>query len=254
MWKNKKNIPKRMGFITDQKGILRRYIREREHWESHLMNCHKFIVDNMNNQKFSNIAFLGSGWWLDIPVEQVINNFSRVFMVDIFHPRQIKHRAAKIDNLELIEYDITGGVIEEVYQKVREKKKLSVSLNITSVPELNFSGNTLIVSINILNQLDNLIVEWIQSKLGPNIESTPMQHQIQLNHINFIQENKGILISDVEEINRDPKGSLVSSRSLVFPEFPDALIHKEWVWKFDTHGLYREGLLTNFTVKAVRFE
>ena len=38
-----KNIYSKFGYISDQKGILSRYNREKKNWDEHLNNCKKYL-------------------------------------------------------------------------------------------------------------------------------------------------------------------------------------------------------------------
>ncbi len=56
-----------MKYISDQKGILNRYLAEGNNWEAHLEKTRGFITGCLEKNKPETVAVLGSGWLLDIP-------------------------------------------------------------------------------------------------------------------------------------------------------------------------------------------
>ena len=107
MKKNVKAI-RRMGFIRDQQGIMNRYLRESARWKYHLERTRRFISDSFSGAEAETVAVLGSGWLLDVPLEDLCRRFRRVFLVDIHHPLQIRKRTAQMQEVELIETGLTA--------------------------------------------------------------------------------------------------------------------------------------------------
>lgn len=241
-----------MGLSGDQDGIMERYINEEGYWNEHLNNSKGFIQRVVEEIKPKSIAVLGSGWLLDVPVEFLLDNCERIFFYDIRHPRPIVHRYAKIDKIEFVNMDITGGAIQYIYEQIKAKKYMEI----TDVPECGFQPVQpvdLVISLNVLNQLDILIVEYLRrfSKVLSD-DVLLLRKKIQLAHLNSLLADTSCLISDFEESLYDRTGSLVEKRSLVFTCLPEGKYNEEWIWKFDNRMTYYPNRTTHFKVKAVR--
>jgi len=81
---------RKMEYISDQRGIINRYINEGKNWNLHLENTKKYIINSTKTKNKENVAILGSGWLLDLPLSFLNENFKTIYLVDIYHPRQIK--------------------------------------------------------------------------------------------------------------------------------------------------------------------
>ena len=124
----KRSVIKRMGYLSDQKGIINRYLRERGGWDSHLYRCRDYILRSVDQIKPDVISILGSGWLLDVPLEELADAGIMINLVDINHPPQVRRKASRFKNVSLIENDITGGLTDIIYQ--------SVSANITNIADI----------------------------------------------------------------------------------------------------------------------
>ena len=66
---------RKMGYISDQEGIMKRYLNEQDKWEFHLQNTRQFILDSFKDVQIRNLAIFGSGWLLDLPLEELSKKF-----------------------------------------------------------------------------------------------------------------------------------------------------------------------------------
>jgi hypothetical protein len=247
-----KRIIRKMGYSFDQDGIMRRYINERDNWQEHLNNSKDFIKQVVIKKSVQNIAILGSGWLLDVPYEFLSEHCHNVYFYDIRHPKPVINKLKKFANIELINMDITGGMIQYVYDLVKVKNYSFLS-NIPSIKFIPEKKVDHIVSVNLLNQLDILLIEYLRK--FPTIDTKSLQElrkQIQLNHLKSMEPGKASLITDYEEILYDRTGKLVKTSSLVFNEFPQTNIEEEWLWKFDTQMTFYQNRITHFKVKALQ--
>ncbi len=83
----------------------------------HLKNCRNFILKALDYCKPSKVTVLGSGWLLDLPLKEMTDLVTEINLVDIIHPPEVKEQAAGIKKVILREEDISGGLINEVWQK-----------------------------------------------------------------------------------------------------------------------------------------
>jgi len=159
-----KKILKEMKYISDQQGIMNRYFAESKGWDKHLHNARSFILENFRKHRPETIMILGSGWLLDVPLDELLTECKQVYLADIHHPPQVQHRVKKAKNAQLITTDISGGAIEQIYNLVQSYKKDRVqkSLNVVSLQHPDLPSVDYYVSLNLLNQLDILLVDYIK--------------------------------------------------------------------------------------------
>ena len=252
---SKPNILKEMGFVIDQDGIIDRYAREKQGWDIHLNNSKQAILDAVAIHKPSTISILGSGWLLDVPIEELSALYSKVYLYDIAHPAQIRHKASKFSNVEIVECDITGGSIQKTWDEVQRWKHEHGSIDLSKIVgngfELQYQSD-MVVSLNILNQLDILICDYLLENTTLNAEDLiPLRIAIQKKHIENIQKQAFCLISDIEEIVKDIETETIEIRPLVLATLPQTSHQKQWQWQFDSSGNYYDGKSVTFNVQAL---
>jgi hypothetical protein len=247
-------ILKRMGYFDDQEGIVRRFINEGSNWTEHIKNTKDFIEKFVSKTKNCNVAVLGSVWMLDVPLEYLAENCNHVYLFDIRHPRQIIHRYRQLKNISFICQDVTGGTVEEVYNIMDTRKPDYDQLN--NLERCGFSTSEpidLVVSVNILNQLDILVLEYIRKfRIPEHFSTNTLRSTIQEAHIQSLKEGISCIISDYEEILYDKSDNLAHSNSLLFTKLPDGAYKAEWIWKFDTQMTYYPNYKTFFKVLAIQ--
>lgn len=242
-------VVKRLGYLTDQKGIINRYLREGGAWDTHLLRSKEYIKRAVGHYKPEVVTILGSGWLLDVPLEELVETVNTINLVDINHPRQIRARVEKMGNVNLITSDVTGGLMDVIWQK---RKRSTLNLDEISIPIYNPEYNTgLIISLNLLTQLDMLLFEFLTEKVGLNPdECLNFRKRVQERHIEFLKSRESILITEVKESVYKDK-VLISNSNLLFTKFPAGTNIEKWEWIFDTRGLYYSGKKVVFNVKAI---
>jgi hypothetical protein len=249
---NKKTL-KRMRYTSDQEGIMNRYLRESANWDKHLKNTRKFILNRIKKQHFNSIAFLGSGWLLDVPLNELLEMNKTVFLYDIRHPRQIKHKLKEYNTVILHEIDLTGGLIEKFYQVVKNNSAGDITSPIEELsancklPEIK---GDIVVSLNIMDQLDGLLIEFLKSEIAlENKFWLKIRKQIQKNHLRLLEMHRSLLIADVEELISDKNGTITNP--LLFAKMPHGKYRENWKWVFDTTGSYHKNKKTVFNVVGI---
>lgn len=246
-------ILRTFGFKSDQEGIMSRHLREHGGWNPHLNNTRQAIIDAMQSKPRKMACILGSGWLLDVPIDELSQSFDEVVLVDIFHPRQIVNRVEKLGNVSVQILDLSG-VVESVYDALQQKKQITVN-------DITFT-NTLadlcaclnpdfVVSVNLLNQLDILITDYLKEKqaMVPD-EIFRFKQLIQKHHITQLPVGKSYLITDFEEQIFLRDGNLERSNPLVFIDLPKNDQTRYWQWNFDSLQTYYDYRTTVFNVMA----
>lgn len=252
----KYSILKKMRYVADQQGILDRYIKETNAWASHLEKTKETIINCASNKKRGSCAILGSGWLLDVPVEFLCQNFETVYLFDVIHPTQVKHKMHKHKNVVLVEQDITGGTINEFYESVQLNKSLKKRKEPNEFSFHGFEYNQAfdyVVSVNILNQLDTLIIDYIEKYgLYNAAEILGFRKSIQQSHIDSLPKGKSCLITDYEELVLTPGGEIEAVNPLIYVNLPQQNTINKWQWQFD-HLDYKAGKDVVFNVVALEF-
>lgn len=234
-----RSIYRKMGFYSDQSGIIRRYRREAEFWEEHLRNTKESILTFSGNKNKNKIAILGSGWLLDIPMEEISQLFSEIWLFDICHPKGIKELYNR-ENIHFIETDLSGFAVP-VFKMCKSTRKITPEILNALKPEFpyNFQDFDYVVSCNILDQLDDLLIEYIRrnSIITPELENK-LRAKLQKIHINSLPDHKSIIITDTVEFLVNSSDAIICEKELIFKEIRNRESKKEWIWKFDNSRLY----------------
>jgi hypothetical protein len=243
-----------MNFLSDQEGILSRFLNESSNWEPHLDKSRKFILDSIRGKNVPVITILGSGWLLDVPLEELQEKCDKIRLIDIFHPPQIRRKIRDLSRVEAIQQDITGGMIEQAYQLVQEFRKTGRKRNVADLRLTGFVTECnpgFVVSLNILNQLDILIIDYLKKfSIYTGEEIMVLRKMIQQSHIDSLPHNHSCIITDYEELIYDGN-KLERNNSLVHVPLPQGKRKTTWKWLFDSQKTYYSGKTTKFNVVAI---
>lgn len=225
-----------MGYYDYQNGLIFRHMNQEGGWDEHCRRCRSFILNAVEFHRPEKVTILGSGWLLDLPLAELAEKAKIVSLIDIVHPPEVIKQCHSFKNVELNETDVTGGVIEEVWKKTGRFpliKKLK-SLSEITIPE--FTPKTdpgMIISLNILTQLETLPVSYLKKKAKiPEDEISIFRSTLQKKHIDFLRKYNSVLISDVAEIFTDNSGKVTEEKTLM-TEIPAGRFNEKWTWDFD---------------------
>jgi hypothetical protein len=249
-----RRILSRMGYYNYQSSLLFRDIKQEGMWDSHLEHCRSFILKALDIYNPSVVTVLGSGWLLDLPLAEMIEKHISVRLVDIIHPPEVRQQAADFPGIELVEEDITGGLINEVWKKAGNRfffNKLR-SLSSIIIPDYIPSGDQgMVISLNIVTQLESLILSFLEKHaLIKEEEQLAFRTAIQKKHIAFLLKHPSVLITDTEEVITDRTGRVSSVQNLL-PDIPEGRYSEEWTWDFDLTGTDFYNRKSIMKVKAV---
>ncbi len=249
--KSQKNKLRKMGYFSDQQGIINRFLRNPGAWESHLANSRQYILNFVRKKKPGKVAIFGSGWLLDVPVEELTEFSSELILIDIHHPRQIRHKLRNYPNVVFLESEINGGTAFEVYDMVKGEKNDLKEINCPGFMEELEADY--FISLNILDQLDTVIIEYLQEfNTYALADVNELRKNIQAAHIKSLPKGRSCLITDIEEITVNKRGEK-KNRPLIYAALPKATNLKNWLWEFDNTGEYIQEKNTCFRVQAMEF-
>jgi len=231
-----RRILHRMGYYSYQNGLIYRHLNQEGGWDDHLHRCREYILNTVDYFKPENITVLGSGWLLDLPLTELIERSIKITLVDIVHPNEVLTQAGSFSNIEIKEDDVTGGLISEVWSKTRNYNFLRKMKDISGIRVPLYKPDYdpgLVISLNILTQLENLPVEFMKKKSSVGEDQyLAFRKEVQTKHIEFLKSHRSVLITDIQEIQKTNDG-----RTVVIPtlrtDIPEGASKEEWTWDFD---------------------
>lgn len=254
MTESYKRILHKLGYYNYQQGFIVRHLNQENGWNSHLENCRNFILKSLEIHKPSAITVLGSGWLLELPLAEMLERVPEVCLVDIIHPPEVIEQAGKLPGVKLLTEDISGGLIDEIWQKTSRLpfyRKLD-SLKDIIIPEyIPQYDPGMVISLNILSQLETLPVRYLLKKSkADEQEMITFRKQIQESHLSFLKKHSSVLITDVAEIFTDRSGN-ITERQSVITKLPEGICREEWTWDFDLKGSDYYEKRSVFKVEAI---
>jgi hypothetical protein len=228
-----------MGYYNYQNGLIYRHLNQDGGWDNHLERCRNFILKALEYFKPEKITVLGSGWLMELPVAEMVEKFKTITLIDIVHPPEVISQTGSLKNVELLEQDVTGGLIEEVWNKSGKYSffnKLQ-SLDSIIIPEYKPDCDPgMVISLSILTQLESLLIDFLRkrSKISED-EFSHFRSEIQRKHIDFLKKHRSVLISDVAEVITNKSGRITEVPTLA-TDLPAGKFCEEWIWNFDQTG------------------
>jgi len=244
----------KMGYYNYQNGLIYRHINQQGGWENHEEHCRGFIIKALEFYKPEKVTVLGSGWLLELPLAELAERTGRICLVDIVHPPDVINQVRCCKNVELIEQDITGGLISEVWQKTGKYSFFSKlhSLEDIIIPEYKPDGDPgMVISLNILTQLESLLIDFLKKRTKiKDGEASQLRTKIQKKHIDFLTRYSSVLITDYAEVITNRSGSIQTIPTLL-TDLPPCRVSEEWTWNFDQTGADLYNSRSQFKVIAV---
>lgn len=228
-----------MGYYRYQQGLIQRHLEQGGGWDSHLENSRRFILNAIDIIKPERVTVFGSGWLLDLPLAEITEKTAEVILADIVHPPEVLKQAGELKGVRVVELDATGGLIEEVWLKRPRHFLLKKQFSTAGIilPEFTPGFDPgLVISLNILSQLDTLPVKFLtgRSKIETN-ELLAFRKAIQTKHLEFLMRHRSVLITDSVEIFSDRSGSKTEVKSVII-DLPEGKLREKWTWSFDREG------------------
>jgi hypothetical protein len=228
-----------MGYYNYQRGLIYHHLDEAGSWNSHLKNCRNFIIKALAHYNPTVVTVLGSGWLLDLPLNEINDTAKEINLVDIVHPPEVRDQVENLPKVILREEDVTGGLIEKVWKKASGRTFLNKLRSIDDIVPGEYCPSFdpgLIISLNVLTQLESLPAEFLKKHSRVDEESLKrFRKSVQQNHIFFLKKHDSVLITDISEIISDKTGNRNHELSLLV-ELPESEFRDEWTWDFESRN------------------
>ena len=244
----------KMGYYNYQNGLIYHHINQQGGWENHEKHCRGFIIKALDFYKPEKVTVLGSGWLLELPLAELTERTGKICLVDIVHPPDVINQVRCCKNVELIEQDITGGLIAEVWQKTGKYSFFSKlhSFEDIIIPEYKPDGDPgMVISLNIITQLESLLIDFLKKRTKiKDGEASQLRTKIQKKHIDFLTKYSSVLITDYAEVITTRSGNIKTIPTLL-TDLPPCRVSEEWTWNFDQTGADLYNSRSQFKVIAV---
>ena len=245
----------RMGFETESQGFINRYINVDGAWDEHLENTRQFIRHTIAGRKFNNLAVLGSGWLIDLPVEELSKAAGRVWLYDAVHPVQVIHKIGKMSNITAVRADVTGGALANALGAVRQYKKSKQKTPPEIICKVEFKPGVtqdFMISLNLLSQIGVMITGYLEEHIPYSKEElSEIRTRLQAAHLKLMMPGRSCLITDTEEYSYDLTDGSLETSPVVDCVMPAARRTETWEWQFDPLGDYKPDKKTVMKVMAL---
>jgi hypothetical protein len=220
-----------MGFLTDVRGIQRRYRRVRDQWAEHLNKSRSVILRGARRaEERRKAVVLGGGLLYDVPLAELAGMFREVILVDLVHPWSVRREIRHLQNVRRVAADVTG-TIAAAY-RVAWDGHLPLPRSEPTLflddPEVDFTA-----SVNLLSQLPCMPMAYLTREgAHPKEEIDEYARDLIRAHIVYLDRLPGrvALVTDFERLKITLLGKTVEVRDLFFgvrlPRWGE-----EWEWK-----------------------
>jgi len=228
----------KLGYYDYQSGLIYRHLNQENGWDSHLEKCRDFILRATDFIKPEKITVLGSGWLLELPLAELAERTREIVLIDIIHPPQVREQVKELKNVGLKEQDVSGGLVEEVWRIAAKSTFINrlISLDKIRIPEYHLTDAGMVISLNVLTQIETLPVRFLRKKARvTENEFTGFRKKIQESHLNFLRKHKSVLVTDTREVFTGTSG-IITENQTVITDLPVTPYTGKWKWDFDLRG------------------
>jgi hypothetical protein len=213
---------KHLGYLHEIIGTRSRHRRCREAWEPHLANTRRMILEAAETAATHRKAVVyGSGWLLDIPLEELAQRFEDIVLVDVLHMNPVKRLAARHPNVRLATADLSGVI--------GSLDRDEIPSPIGDLPE---DDADLLVSANLLTQLPYLPCEALRRRKPPPAEDEVREFAAAIirHHLDHLAAAPGTVCLVTEIEHHLYEGKYLIERSDPLFGVDAGPLHRDWTW------------------------
>ncbi|MGI6321911.1 MAG: hypothetical protein ACOXZO_01140 [Bacteroidales bacterium] len=249
-----RRILHRMGYYNYQQGLINNFLVQENGWLNHQQKCRNFILKAIEYFKPGKITVLGSGWLMELPLIEMVEQTDEICLVDIIHPPEVVTQVSSLKKVKLIKDDVSGGLIEKVWEAAGRRTFLNrlKSLDGLEVPEYSSLDDPgLVISLNILTQIEVLPLALLRKKAKVSEdEYLLLRKKIQSKHLEYIKQHDSVIISDISELITRIGGKTEKVNTLLV-DLPEGILRDNWQWDVDLKGRDYNLRHSSFEVTAV---
>jgi hypothetical protein len=233
------------GYVYQNISLKFRSRRCAKAWLSHNENSKQFVRNQITKFQPRTVMVIGSGLLLEVPIETLLEQTDKIYLVDLVHAREIRKLAKKNPKIELIEKDISSllGFLKKGMGPFQLK-----NIPWKQLPEWDLPKVDLVISANLLSQIPLIISE--------NISMTPETYEKFARHVRdqhierlFGQAERVILFADFETRYIDRDGHRIKTESYEV-NLKSLKFDREWTWEIAPYGETSKDYRIEMLVKA----
>jgi hypothetical protein len=246
----------KMGYYDYQQGLIVNRLNQNRGWDEHLLKCREFIMKSVDIVKPSRITILGSGWLMEVPLIEIAEKAESILLIDILHPPEVYSQTAGLGNVGILEQDLSGGLVKEVWKKAGKRTWFNrlPTLGDIIVPDyIPERDPGLVISVNLITQLETLPERLLRRKTKAREEEyEDFRRKVQEKHLEFLLRHQSVIITDQSEILSTQKSGS-RERKTLYADLPEGRLRDEWIWDFDLIHAYSSRTSSRFRVVARLF-
>lgn len=238
-------IAKEWGFAYQNVSLKYRSERCKKAWQPHVRESRNLIEERVRAVKAKSVLILGSGLLLEIPIEFLLQNCDKIYLVDLVHAAQIRTLARKNPKIELIEKDISA--VLGFIKKGQSPFQVS-SIPWQHLPAWDLPKVDLAISANLMSQIPLIISESIAMSSSVYRD---FSKKLRDEHIRRLLEQgtHALLFADFENRYIDREGNLLKTETYTV-NLRELKYLKEWIWEIAPFGETSKDYKVEMTVKA----
>jgi len=221
---------RKLGYLRESIGIRSRYRRCRTAWQPHLENSKAALLESLNAcRDFRTALIFGSGLLLDIPLAELSQRFTQVWLVDLIHLPEARRAARRHPNVRCISHDVTG-FLDRLEDLAPGNLDLPSPQRFLDEPEIDW-----IASVNLLSQLPLLPLTWLRVRF-PDIaenEWESWEKKLLRQHLDYLAAfgKPACLLADAEQTTVEADGEILEQND--FGGLLDGWGQPLCVWRWD---------------------
>lgn len=248
------------GHLAQQVALWARHKRQAAAWAPHLERCRTLALAAARacpEQARRTALVLGSGLLLEVPLDELSALFARVVLADMAFLPEVRARAARLGNVDLLEVDLTG----RLDRLARDKATALADTAGTGAAELNRANGAgglaglaawlpeldFAYSANLLSQLPLFALDALPSSVGEESRAR-LGAELVRQHLDGLRGLgcPACLVTDVTErgLRRgivDYEADLLFGVDLLFGADPGQGAER-WTWRLAPNGEAVRGL------------
>ncbi|NOY66288.1 MAG: hypothetical protein GXP13_02615 [Gammaproteobacteria bacterium] len=226
---------KKLGYLHEAIAIESRFNRASTSWKNHLEMTRKSILQRCAQCKSKNvIVIIGAGSLYDVPVADLARQFQSVYLIDIVFTRRARRLIKDHQNIEAIEYDISGiktDLLNWKHAHNLPELELPVLPSFIPMPDL-------VISVNLMSQLPVIPRQYIEkSGYLHKKELDKWCNSLLASHLAFIRSQAAMtcIISDVTHTAYDKNGHELEIGDMLYGLDP-GIPEQSWKWELAPIG------------------
>lgn len=218
-----------MGYLDEINAIAARFRQAADDWRPHLERSKQIIRQAMGACAARRKAVVfGSGGLYDVPIDDLRQAFSQVFLVDMVHPLAVRWRRRHWPNVQLVCADVTA-VAERVFELGGSGGPLPESRPSLFLddPEVD-----LVASVNLLSQLPYTPLQYLRRwNRYTEAQLEEFARRVIEAHLDYLKRFRGAvcLIADEAYLYYDRDDQLVETASAL-RDVPLPWPGEDWTW------------------------